>query len=714
MLRPERMSHVLIVGPKSLLERAVEALHRLQAVHLVDFPGDVEGFELGKPLPRAAETSDSLVKLRAIANSLQIEAKEDVVPAAPSDVRERILALEGRLREEEENRRKIQSLVAEIDAKIQERAPFPALGLPYEAYHGYASIAVLVGPLPKDLQSLPTAAPRHEAFSGGGHVAVFVPKADENAVRDLLSRQGFTSLDVPETAGDPKAVLAQHRADRAKWAERLAEAEVRLKTLREKFADFVLSAEGGLVIDAEKAEAPLRFAATEHTFVAEGWLPASRVADVRAALGQIGNIYVEEEAPAHGHDEEEAEPPVLLKNKGTAKRFQFLVQLFSTPSYHELDPTAFLSLAFPVFFGLMVGDAGYGALWAVLGGIAYAKMKPGQFRDLMFVMMVGGLMAFIFGLFVWGEAFGIPFHLKVPSEIVSAAAVNPSLGGALYTEWTHEAGHELTWACQNPFGVSNPCLDINIPVYPMMNKLQKMDIITMLLVSVTIAVFHLATAFVLGVVNEWRHSKKHAAAKVAWILALLGLFGIIINYVKMGPTLSPTGQPGGCDGFPPFQLASHCQYTYWTHDTLVFWQFSLGTVPIPLLDVHLPVVSVLLLLIAAVIVALTESPVAIMEIAGVLANMVSYARLAGIGVAKAATATAFNLMIVPLILGGEPLWLVLGAVFLFLAQALVFFLGAVSAGIQAIRLNWVEFFIKFFKGNGTVFQPFGAKTATEA
>jgi len=246
-------------------------------------------------------------------------------------------------------------------------------------------------------------------------------------------------------------------------------------------------------------------------------------------------------------------------------------------------------------------------------------------------------------------------------------------------------------------------------VYPMMVKLQKMDIITMLLISVTIAVFHLTAAFVLGIVNEWRHSKKHAAAKLAWILALLGLFGIIISYVKAGPSGT-----GGCDGYAAFQLASHCQYAYFASDTLLFWSLSLGLVEVPLLQVTVPLVCLILLGIAAAIVAVTESPVAIMEIAGVLANMVSYARLAGIGVAKAATATAFNLMIIPLLMGGEPLWLVLGAVFLFLAQTLVFFLGAISAGIQAIRLNWVEFFIKFFKGNGTVFQPFGAKSTTEA
>jgi len=48
-----------------------------------------------------------------------------------------------------------------------------------------------------------------------------------------------------------------------------------------------------------------------------------------------------------------------------------------------------------------------------------------------------------------------------------------------------------------------------------------------------------------------------------------------------------------------------------------------------------------------------------------------------------------------------------------LAQLVVFLLAWISAGIQAIRLNYVEAFIKFYKGNGTRFRPFGVRTKQE-
>ena len=90
-----------------------------------------------------------------------------------------------------------------------------------------------------------------------------------------------------------------------------------------------------------------------------------------------------------------------------------------------------------------------------------------------------------------------------------------------------------------------------------------------------------------------------------------------------------------------------------------------------------------------------------------LANMVSYARLAGVAVAKGATASAFNSMLIPWAASGGIVGLVIGGFFLILSHLVVFVLGAISSGIQAIRLNYVEFFLKFFKGNGIRFKPFG-------
>jgi len=128
--------------------------------------------------------------------------------------------------------------------------------------------------------------------------------------------------------------------------------------------------------------------------------------------------------------------------------------------------------------------------------------------------------------------------------------------------------------------------------------------------------------------------------------------------------------------------------------------------------VQIPLVS--FVLIFGAFLALTESVIAPIEIAGLLANIMSYTRLAGLGIGKAAIAAAFNTIIVEdLIRTGQIAFVAMGVVFLVLAQLMVFLLGWISAGIQALRLNYVEAFIKFYKGNGIPFRPFGVRTEQE-
>ena len=66
-----------------------------------------------------------------------------------------------------------------------------------------------------------------------------------------------------------------------------------------------------------------------------------------------------------------------------------------------------------------------------------------------------------------------------------------------------------------------------------------------------------------------------------------------------------------------------------------------------------------------------------------------------------------------MILTGQIGFVIGGIAFLIMAQVLVFLLGWISAGIQALRLNYMEAFIKFYKGNGIPFRPFGLRATQE-
>lgn len=107
-----------------------------------------------------------------------------------------------------------------------------------------------------------------------------------------------------------------------------------------------------------------------------GWVPKKDEAKVAAFLNNFPAYATFRDPTA-----DEA-PPVQLKNAGTgfSKLFEPVLGLYSLPGYREMDVAPFVAPFFTVFFGLCLGDVGYGGLVVlvslaglILGG---AKMKP--------------------------------------------------------------------------------------------------------------------------------------------------------------------------------------------------------------------------------------------------------------------------------------------------------------------------------------------------
>jgi V/A-type H+-transporting ATPase subunit I len=88
---------------------------------------------------------------------------------------------------------------------------------------------------------------------------------------------------------------------------------------------------------------------------------------------------------------------------------------------------------------------------------------------------------------------------------------------------------------------------------------------------------------------------------------------------------------------------------------------------------------------------------------GTLGNVLSYLRLAAVGLASAYLALVANQLAA---LG--PIWM--GVLIAALFHALNLALAAFSPMIQALRLHYVEFFSKFYEGGGEPFRPFGERT----
>jgi len=648
MLKPKEMQRILVVGPKNRMEVTIEALHSLEVLHIMDFKEPDEDFSLGTPLEKASEISENLVKLRSISSVLDVEEgkveeeAEEAKVETEEDLRGKILTLELNINEEDMSKKELEEQLRDTKGKLEAVKPFAVLGLPFEFYLGYKNLSVFVGTVGRRLDDLNKVTTDYELVTNENMVALFVHVKDREKVESYLSDKNFAPLDIPEEKGNPAERIEQLEEQQKKFENKCIECEDRLGKLRKKHAKFILEAEEHLAVEIDKAEAPLRFATTAHSFIIDGWIPKEKMDAVQEKLNEIPDLHVEVIEP------EIDEAPVLLNNPKPSRPFEFLIHLFSTPSYKEIDPTLVVFIIFPIFFGFMIGDAGYGVIMILLGYLLFKKLKSmPALQELGVILIWGGIFALVFGLFLFGEVFAIPYHEVVGSELPSAGSWSEYLG-------------------------------INIPYYAPIHKLENIE--DLLLLSIVGAAVHLGVGYVFGIVNEWKHNKKHAIAKLGWFIVLFALF-LQLMLMAQGTRV------GG----------------FMVNNVFVF----VPMFTIEFSGITISIISVIMIVIGIVMFVPAEGPIHVLEIVGLAANILSYTRLAGIAVAKGAVALAFNVMLVPLLLSGNIAYIIMGAVFIFLAHAMILILGSIASGIQALRLNYVEFFLKFYKGTGHVFEPFG-------
>jgi len=651
MLRPEEMTRAVVIGSIDSLDVTIECLYELGVLHLIDFTEQDEDFKLGQPLGKASDASQKLLKLRSMIRSLGIEGHKPGGQLRTSDISKKIeqalVTLDLNTTSKAEARQRIQSLMREKESEISALGPFRQFGIPVEDYEGYDSISVFAGLCKSDPErDLRSKVPGSDLIKlqrkADVVVAAFVRNEDKvDAVR-VLGEHGYQETKLPKLEGQPDDIIRRNEAVLLDLEKDLKRVEADLESIRRQFADLIVASEEYLTIEVMKAETPLRIATSDNSFVIDGWMPSSKFGELQQALGSLcGGLAFVERIPTVKGDE----PPVKLKNPKPVKPFEFFIDLVSTPKYDEIDPTLVLFITFPLFFGFMIGDLGFGLGLMALGGVMRWKLKGSpDLQKLGTIVLAGGLLASLFGLFVFAEAFGVPFH---PLEA---------------------APDEHSWE-----------VVANIPLHPLLDKMH--DIKEMLAISLVAGWAHLTLGFTIGFVNHYRHNMKHALAKLAWLLILLGLFIEIMTVAGDATTTSS-----------------------FVNSTVLAWVPDM-TANIAGIVASIP--AVLIILIGVIGLPLTEGAMALSEVVGLFTNLISYTRLAALAVGKGAMALAFNTMLFPLIFESHNIGIaVVGALALFVTQMFfVFFLGALSAGIQAVRLNYVEFFLKFFEGGGKEFSP---------
>ncbi len=740
MLRPERMSKISVTGSNRVIEPVIEAIHDLELVHLSEYAGQIEGFETGDPLSGAESAADKLVTVRSLKSMLDIEDRSvdnrrildrETVPERLESIREEVTDLD-------DERSAIRKERSNVEDELASLEPFIDLGIDLDLLRGYDHLSVLVGTAePADVEAALEDVEEIEAFevfSGEDTVAVFASPASVS-LEDAIVGVEFTVQEVPDGDGDPSAVAADLREKRAELVAEQERIEAELAELRDEHADFLLAVEEAFAIDVQKREVPLRFATTDHAFVAEGWIPEAEfetfeqvvtdAADGHVAVDQIEVAEYGAYAPTHEPAEPGAEteaaataadtdtsdtedevaadggavelengdsPPVVLDNPALAKPFEVLVKAINRPTYWELDPTIAILLTFPIMFGFMIGDVGYGFLYAAVGYLIVSRVDSDGLKSLGGVAVWAGVFTILFG-FLYGELFG--FHWL--GETIWGWMGGPPLHKGLQP---HFLAYAQAW----------------------------------LFMTLFVGLLHLTAGYVFGFINLLSHGLKDAVVeKGSWIVLMFGVWLWIFSTHAAGakPNLIFTvfNEAG----------ASLPSGTAITADQVAFG-LGFGGFPevVGLGGLGLTAIGLVLLF-------LGEGGVGLLESLNVLVNVLSYTRIAAVLLAKAGMAFVVNLLVFGVWVeqtaagaiwhfgtGGMPaeagvhfhhvevadvlfggLWhagpagIVGGIVILLVGHLLVLALGITSAGLQAVRLEYVEFFGKFYEGGGANYEPFG-------
>ena len=351
---------------------------------------------------------------------------------------------------------------------------------------------------------------------------------------------------------------------------------------------------------------------TERTIYFEGWVREDQVDLLEKAVTKVTSEYeIDLRDPLPQEN-----PPTHTKNNKFVAPFETITNMFSMPSYHEIDPNPVMSFWYWLFFGMMMGDWGYGVVMAIVFGLFLLIQKPkGDFKKLVQVLFYASIPSVIFGI-LYGSVFGISFDI----------------GKALFGV---------------PFKLFDPMSD---PV-------------TLLIVSLAVGTIHIFVALFVKAVRLIREKDY------------LGILSDVISWYLIIP------------GLVMLLVLKNIQVIAWS-------MVGVG--------------ALMILLFAGrdnknIFKKITSGLGGLYGISGILSDILSYSRILALALSSGVIAFAMN--IIGGLLLGPWYGYIFGVIVFIIGHIFNFAMGLLSAYVHDSRLQYIEFFGKFYDGGGYAITP---------
>ena len=654
MFQPKPMTRLVIAAGKDQMASVVSELYRHRVFHITDFVDQgkegYEGVKIGTPMENAGELSTDLIKVRSIENVFQTSPKtqHDVPVQSANTIRAAIKKELPKISEEVNaltaKRSNAEAKIRECEQRIAELTPFALIPAELELYRGYETLSVFAGYLEHDIEF---DFPCEKYFAPGketGFLVLFVGKENAATAEKVLSDAGFTAVALPNETGTVQAALDKYNAELTAAKADAEEANTKVLEAKAKYADLLAACDEVLSCDVERAEAPLRFATTEETFVLEGWVPFDDVEKIKAGLNQAagGKIFVEVDEENINYED----VPVEYNNPGITKPGEVLLDLYARPKYRELDPTIILGIMFPILFGIIVGDVGYGLIYLIITLILRK-----------FILRLGDM-----GKKIMGVMYGV--------------SISTIVFGLIYSEFFTLSlwWHPLLFVRHLPIG------EVHAP-----------NIMDLLVLSVALGILYISVGRIFGMINHARmdhkgpHRTKAILSNLGWNFMLWGMLLAIFSLIDLNVVLAKAN------------MLVWIPYIPGTAGTvtliIAIVMFVAGLVfvvrenPLDLMELPSNLLSHMLSF--SRIAAIGLSSVAIGMVVNYFARMF-------FGIAFDGGFTVLSIVLI-----------IAAVLLIIIGHAVNAVLGVLDGAINSIRLHFVEFFMKFYQGGGIIYKPFG-------